>query len=228
MALVACPDCGQTISDVAQACIHCGRPMGEPAEPRHAASRHSFFPVATHKFIVLSLCTLNLYTLYWCYQNWSRIRQDTGENLSPFWRAFFAPLWGFSLFGRISQQARERGMRVAWSSGFLATLYLVVCAIGAAPPPWWLISLAGLVPFLPVVATVRRLTDAEAVTEARNDSYSGGNVATIIVGGLLVLLAIAGTFAPEETFEVQSDSITGWTSVLDSKGGNAIHFLLLI
>ena len=200
--------------------------MREPAGLGRPLSPHGFFPVATHKFIVLSLCTLNLYTLYWCYQNWSRIRQASGESLSPFWRAFFAPLWGFSLFGRIYRQAGERGIRVGWSSGVLATLYLVVSAIGAAPPPWWLISLAGLVPFIPVLATVRQLNDAEPVTEGRNDAYSGGNVATIIVGGLIVLLAIAGTLSREETFEVQSDSITGWTSLLDSQGGDAIHFQL--
>jgi DNA-directed RNA polymerase subunit RPC12/RpoP len=29
MALIACPDCGNKISDAAPACIHCGRPVGQ-------------------------------------------------------------------------------------------------------------------------------------------------------------------------------------------------------
>ena len=211
---------------VAEVCIHCGRPTSVPLGPCSAASRQGFFPVAIHKFIVLSLCTFNLYALYWCYQNWSRIGRATGESLSPFWRAFFAPLWVFSLFGRIRRQAKERGVQVAWSSEVLATAYLMVTAVVLAPPPWWLIALAGLVPFLPVVATVAQLNDAEGVTESRNDVYSGGNVATIVLGGLIVLLAIVGTLSTEETFEVEADSVTGWTSLLDSQTGEVIHLVL--
>jgi hypothetical protein len=32
MALTKCPDCGADISDLAPACIKCGRPMAEPDE----------------------------------------------------------------------------------------------------------------------------------------------------------------------------------------------------
>ncbi|QDZ29058.1 zinc-ribbon domain-containing protein [Noviherbaspirillum sp. UKPF54] len=33
MPLIKCPDCGNSISDAAPACIHCGRPMKETAAP---------------------------------------------------------------------------------------------------------------------------------------------------------------------------------------------------
>jgi hypothetical protein len=33
MPLIPCPDCGKEISDLAPACIHCGRPMDEPPTP---------------------------------------------------------------------------------------------------------------------------------------------------------------------------------------------------
>ena len=56
-----------------------------------------FFPVATHKFLILSICSFSIYELYWCYKNWQRIQDATGESIDPFWRAFFAPLWVFSL-----------------------------------------------------------------------------------------------------------------------------------
>ena len=29
MALITCPDCGKEVSDAADACIHCGRPMAD-------------------------------------------------------------------------------------------------------------------------------------------------------------------------------------------------------
>ncbi len=62
-------------------------------EPPSAQMTCPLFPVATHKFIVLSVCSLGIYELYWCYQNWKRLKQASGERLSPFWRAVFAPLW---------------------------------------------------------------------------------------------------------------------------------------
>ena len=79
-------------------CVQCGCPLG-PEQANHpqaiqnalsaatediaiqqtdlrafSSSRLPLFPVATHKFIVLSICTLGIYELYWCYQNWKRIK----------------------------------------------------------------------------------------------------------------------------------------------------------
>ena len=65
---------------------------GAPTTTGELPAEHPYFPVATHKFVVLSICTLGLYDLYWFYQNWQRVRRRTREDLSPFWRAAFAPL----------------------------------------------------------------------------------------------------------------------------------------
>lgn len=214
MSLITCPDCQHEVSDAAQACIYCGRPLAVPGLSTRVETRHQLFPVAPHKFVVLSVCTLNLYTIYWCYQNWRRIRERTGEQLSPFWRAVFAPFWVFSLFQRIAGQAAERGVSVIWSPTFLGLGYLFVCLAGTFPDPWWLVSLAGFIPFLPVVQTIQQLTQRDDATETRNESYSGANVAAILIGGLIVLLAVAGTFMTEEEeqeFEPLPES-TGWTS----------------
>ncbi|HET6777595.1 MAG TPA: hypothetical protein VFH26_01770 [Gemmatimonadales bacterium] len=187
---------------------------------------HDFFPVAPHKFIVLSVCTLNIYTLYWCYQNWWRIRQRTAEHLSPFWRAVFAPFWGFSLFARVAAGAAERGMPVGWNPTLLGLAYLITTALGTLPDPWWLVNLAAFVPFLPVVQSIQRLNQADAATESRNEAYSGANVATIVVGGVIVLLAVMGTFMVEEEadeFEPLPES-TGWTSSRPVEPAHAAYF----
>jgi hypothetical protein len=215
MSLIICPDCQHEVSDAAQACIHCGRPMAAPIEQTtRTLSRHEFFPVALHKFVVLSVCTLSFYSIYWCYQNWWRIRERTGEQLSPFWRAVFEPFWVFSLFARIRDHAAERGIAAGWSPTLLGVAGLFFCAIGSLPDPWWLVGLAGFIPFLPVVQTIQMLNESDAATESRNEAYSGANLATILVGGAIVVLAVAGTFMreeEEEEFEPLPES-TGWTS----------------
>lgn len=224
MALLNCPDCGGAVSDAAPTCIHCGRPLkqlvghprqvdsltavepgpasGQPLETESSAPRvsavadeHPFFPVATHKFVVMSICTFGIYELYWCFKNWQRIRHRTGENLSPFWRAFFAPLWGFSLFRRIRAFADGQSISVGWSPGVSATFYLLLTASWRLPDPWWLISLASFVPFLAVVETTGQINGTSHATEGANASYSGGNIATIVIGGLIWLLAVVGTLA---------------------------------
>lgn len=218
MALVICADCGRAISDAAPACIHCGRPNVRavaPTESPDTASpsvdireyfrdplqesrprRYPFFPVATHKFVVLSLCTLGLYDIYWAYQNWRRIKERTSEDLSPFWRAFWAPLWCFSLFGRIRKQARKESNDVRWSPGLLGTLYLVLSFAWRLPDPLWLLSYGSFVPLIAVVQTTQQINSSVAASENVNSSYSGANILTIILGGLIFVLAVAGTLFP--------------------------------
>ncbi len=212
MSLLPCPDCGHDVSDAAPSCIHCGRPLLSAPSSPSAGSLYPYFPVATHKFIVLSLCTLNFYTLYWCYNNWWRIRQRSGEHLSPFWRAFFAPIWVFSLFGRIGSDARTRGVAVGWSTALLGVAYLVVSAFGAGREAWWLVTLGSFVPFIPVVSTTHRVNATEYAAEKRNDTYSGGNVAAILLGGLILVLVVVGAFLPPEDEEEVVPESTGWST----------------
>ena len=219
MALVICPDCGRSISDAARACIHCGRPNVPAATPADSSSetptpsvdireyfrdpfkettpkRYPFFPVATHKFVVLSLCTLGLYDFYWAYQNWRRIKEQGTEDLSPFWRAFWAPFWCFNLFGRIRRQARKQSIEVRWSPGMLGTLYLVLSFAWRLPDPLWLLSYASFVPLIAVVQTTQQINGTIAASENVNSSYSGANILTIVIGGLIFILAVSETFFP--------------------------------
>ena len=146
----------------------------------------------------MSVCTFGFYELYWCYRNWQRIKERSREDLSPFWRAFFAPFWGFSLFERVQESAERRKLGVGWSAGFLGVLYFVLSITWRLPDPWWLISMLTLAPFIPVVQTVRAINATEPAAEGPNAAYSGGNIATVIIGGLLVVLAVVDAFIPAE------------------------------
>jgi hypothetical protein len=95
------------------------------------------------------------------------------------------------------------------------------------PDPWWLVSLACFLPFLPVVHTIQQLNEGEAATESRNAAYSGANVATILVGGIIVLLAVVGTFMSEEEDQQEFEPLpesTGWTSSRRAEASHAGYF----
>jgi hypothetical protein len=221
MSLIVCPDCGSRISDASPACIRCGRPnIGlEPRSTDHGqavpqteiaqsvqqatlglidTARFPLFPVTTQKFIVLSVCTLGIYNLYWSYQNWERIRAETGENLSPFWRAFFAALWNFSLFGRIHTIAGKRNISAPWSSGLLGIGVLIASALWKLPEPWSILTLLSFLPYIPVLQTVSNInrSSTDHIGESRNGHYSAANITTIVIGGIVVVLAIIGSFLP--------------------------------
>lgn len=225
MALVTCRDCGSSISDAAPACIYCGRPRSSDeagptdppvrtvnkttrasppisanpdpiAEPHGRAEPLPFYALDVTKFVILSICTFGLYELYWFYRGWQRVRDQYGRDLSPFWRAFFAPLWGFSLFREIRDYASGHGRFVGWTAGLQGTLYLLWVATWRLPDPWWLISLFSFVPVIPVLHTVNELAVQQSVMP--NRTYSAKHIAVIVLGGLFAVLAVVGTFMPAE------------------------------
>ncbi len=167
--------------------------------PVGSTPRPPFFPVATHKFIVMSICTFGMYELYWFYQNWKRLREASQEDLSPFWRTFFAPLWSFSLFERVRDIANAARVPVGWSAGALAAIYLILSITWRLPDPWWLISLATLVPLVPVQRAAQRVNEQHGgmTEEDRNHRYSTLNLMTIVAGVSLLLTVILEMAFPE-------------------------------
>lgn len=198
MSLIFCPDCGKSISDRAPACPECGRPM-DPANPEPPPP--PLFPVATHKFIVMSLCTFGIYDRYWAYKQWEIIRNETGESLSPFWRAFFSPFWGFSLLSRIDGRLARSHMRAGWNSSLLGLLYFVLSISYRLPDPWWLVSLLAFVPLVIVQGSVQQLVRQEAPGADLNSRFSAWNIVGIVFGGLVLFLAVLGTLAPDPAAE---------------------------
>ncbi len=175
------------------------RKMREPPAMRLTPTRglFPFFPVATDKLIVLSICTFGIYELYWAYKNWQRIQAASGETLSPFWRALFAPLWSFSLFGRIRDRVTQGGTPADWPPPFLAICYLLLTALWRLPDPWWLISFASFLPLIPVQQATQRFNEQHNASEDLNSDYTGKDVAVIILGGSFFIFAVVGSFLPE-------------------------------
>ena len=183
---------------------HYGDPEGTFSSVRTAATPADLasyqtapqFNVSLSKLAVMSLCTFGLYEVYWAYKHWHAIRQREQEHLSPFWRAFFAPLWAFSLFPRLQAITALYGVPATWSGSALALAYFLLHMTWRLPDPYWLISVIGFLPLLVVQRSIDALNAAVAPDAPRNNSYSGLNVLLIVVGGLFLLLAIRGTLLP--------------------------------
>jgi hypothetical protein len=155
-----------------------------------------FFAVSTHKFVVMSAVTLGIYAYYWMFKQWARIQRQSGEVISPFWRAFFGPFWNFSLFKRVRSRSRAEALTVNWNPVLLGVAFLVVTLLWRLPDPWWLISLFSFVLLVPVQQTIEQLNARYAHALLPNRRYTGINVVAIVIGGFVLVLGIIGALMP--------------------------------
>ncbi len=156
-----------------------------------------FFTTSTLKLVLMSICTFGMYELYWFYKNWMLIKKRTKQNIIPFWRAFFAPLWAYSCFKHIKTVAGERNIEKSLSIGFLAFVYFILQALWRLPDPFWLISFSSVVLLIPVnnvALEVNKNLDSEF---KNNENFTGWNWVGLVMGGLLVLPSIMSMFLLE-------------------------------
>lgn len=157
-----------------------------------------YFAVSPLKLVVMSFCTLFLYQVYWFYKNWSLVKARERSNIIPAIRSVFAFFFCYSLFSKIRDTAQEDHVAVALPAGPLAALWIVITLIQMLPAPYWLVSFAAVFVLLPVQIAANHINANVAPAHDRNTRFSAGNIATIVFGGLLVLLSIVGTFLPPE------------------------------
>ena len=156
-----------------------------------------YYAVSVFRFVTLSLATLGLFELYWFYQNWRRERVRTGERLSPFWRAFFAPLWAFSCFTRLRQAADTANTPSTVSPGLLGVSYLILSMVWRLPDPFWLVSILTFLPLLPANLTAARLNRALAPGSQALTPWSVATVFLTLLGLPFLVLTVAVTMFPD-------------------------------
>ncbi|MBV9775056.1 MAG: hypothetical protein JO040_13975 [Gemmatimonadetes bacterium] len=225
MALISCPDCGTEVSSLAAACPRCARPIAAladvaPAPPalgrvgipaRHAPvvtatgspswaalPEIGLHPMSEVKLALLCLATLGLYEPYWFYRNWRLRKQVRKSDVSPFWRAFFAPIFAFSLFEDVPSEARNLRVSVGWSAGEMGVAFLVLSAAWRLPDPYWLVTFLSFVPLVLVQRVINKANAKSTNPGPVNESYSVLNIVGIVLGGIILLLSIIGTLIPTE------------------------------
>lgn len=155
-----------------------------------------YFHTSSLKLLIMSFCTFGLYELYWCYKNWVHIKEKKKLEIMPFWRAFFAPLWLYSLMTHLQDELNDMKIPIVLHAGLLATLYFITSALWRLPDPYWLISYLSFVFLLPANTSILRLNENSATDVKPNDKIQGWNWLVVILGGLLFIMALIGTFIP--------------------------------
>lgn len=174
--------------------------MSENPAPELQVTRDQplYFPVSIPKLLVLSLVTFGFYELFWFYHHWRLYKERTGARITPAARSLFAPFFCYSLFRHIRESAVQHGVRVTFSPGLIAIAWIVLNLLSRAPGLVPLLSLLSPLVLLPVQSTANALNALEAPDHPRNDRFTGWNIAAIVVGGLILVLGLVGSFLPDQ------------------------------
>lgn len=175
-------------------------PYATPAARVHeltaASSEAPFFPVSLLKLSLMSLVTFGLYEVYWFYKNWKCV-QRLGDDVNAPIRALFYPLVSYRLYRRIRDHAKQIGIERELWAGSLAVATFIASALWRLPEPWWLIGLFAFLPMVPVQSMVNDINRQVAPDADRNARFGGWNIFGLVVGGILFLLTLIGTFFGE-------------------------------
>jgi hypothetical protein len=172
-------------------------PRAEVADATAAGAQPVFFPVSLLKLTLMSLATLGLYEIYWFYKNWKCVQQNFGDKVNAPIRALFYPLVAYPLFKRIREHAQKTKGDNTLQAGLLASAIFALAALWRLPDPWWMVSLFSFLPLLPVQSTVNEINRKLAPQAGTNTSFSGWNIAGLVLGGILLVLSLVGTFIGE-------------------------------
>jgi len=172
-------------------------PIAAVADAAPVAGEPVFFAVGLLKLTLMSLATLGLYEVYWFYRNWKCVQENLGEKINAPIRAVFYPLTSYTLFTKIRDQAAKAQLGGGLQAGLLALSVFIIGALWRLPDPWWVVSLLGFLPLLPVQSTVNELNRRLAPQAGGNTGFSAWNIAGLVIGGILLFMALLGTFMGE-------------------------------
>jgi hypothetical protein len=153
-----------------------------------------FFAVSIPKLVALSICTFNLYMVYWFYMNWRRIRTREQSRAIPFQRALFAPIFCYQTFKRIRDYPLHSQGNGMLAAGYCAIGWIVLALSGQLPFPYSLASLLAVLFMIPAQRAASRVNAEVSPEMDRNRRFSALNWFTVIIGGSVLLMAAVGVY----------------------------------
>jgi hypothetical protein len=147
-----------------------------------------FYGVPLVRFVVFALLGWGFYDMYWLYRNFRSRGGHRASRLSCLVKAIFG---GISFAFVAADVERARGRSVG--RGFLVGgVYLALVVSQRLPDPWWLLFVLRVLPLAVTAGSLAKVTPPAA------PPLKAWQIALCAVGALFTVLAILGTFLPED------------------------------
>ena len=144
----------------------------------------------------MSVCTFNMYNLYWFYKNWGAINARATKKVSPTLRATFQLIYCYACFKRMDLEALNYDIDTHLESGALAIAYILLNMAWWLPDPIGLIGFLSFLPLLRVNRLALAVNDKASPECPLNDKFSTANWAWMTFGIILLALSIGADFIP--------------------------------
>ena len=179
--------------------MNAAEPPAAPTGIEAARTAEPYFFTATPlKLAVMSVVTGGIYELYWFYKNWVLVKQRTGQDMMPFWRALFAPLWAYSFFKQVRNSAGVNNVPESMPIGLLAIAYFAIHATVRLPDPYWLITFSSFAVLMPANNVALQINRRLNPDFRNNGRFTGWNWAGVVLGGSIFALNLLAPFLLEE------------------------------
>jgi len=220
-----CNNCGKHNPEGSKFCQHCGIKFNE----HHATSEHTQvehdasselltsdttpypYVISISKLIILSIATFSIYDIYWFYKQWKSFKAERDLKVTPWARALFATLMSYSLFKEVSKAIKSLDKTRGLEAGGLAIAYFILVALWRLPDPWWWLSMLSVLPLIPVQNTINSYWEQKYGDKVVKSGFGAWNWIWTIIGGIVIILALYGTFGSDLTESTSTgvDTSTG-------------------
>lgn len=177
-------------------------PQTHTDNARPAAVLQSNAQILWH-LVVLYSATGGLYMFPWCYRNWKQFKQEKGLALDhkKELAKLFIPIYSYVILYRqfrdMKQWIAEKNIAFKQSPGELLCYYVGFNLLWRLPDPFWMLSLLSVLPFVFVQNALNDYWHAVHPDRPLRTTLSGRQIAAVVTGGIVWLLAIAGFFIRE-------------------------------
>lgn len=164
--------------------------------------------------------SLGLYGIYWSYRHWKEVGERDKRNTHPILATIFLLFTIYPLMLNFQRLYIKDGVKLY--PGTLATIYALVSlgsyALSRLPSgPYYALALIGslLIGAAVFAYAQHAINKSIAVKAGKAKRYSGGELAWIIVGVILFLPTIAGSFIPQSTIDSWEASLNAQEAELN-------------
>ena len=151
------------------------------------------------KFIFLYIITFGMYQLPWAHKHWKLVKEREGLEINAWLRSWFIPFTLFWLAKRIFALAEYKGYREKPSPAAITSLVWFFVVLGKLPNIiGLLLFLLTFFPLLTVLKAANFYWEQEQPNLPLRKSWTGGEIAWTIFGGIFWVLVLVELFGSTE------------------------------
>jgi hypothetical protein len=161
------------------------------------SSRTEVYSVNPLLFVILYILSFGLYGVWWMYNAWRFFKEKDSLDVMPAMRAIFSIFFIYSLFESINSFLKSSDSELsskAFSSGLMTAGFIILTFASRLPDPLWIVTFGASLCFMQPINAFNYALEKSSKYKPRGSAISGGQLAIIVIGGVIWMLALIGMF----------------------------------